>query len=321
MADCLVEADLQGVPTHGVARLPFYCSRLRRGLIEPRPALTVVAETSSAALLDAGNGLGPVGGRRALSIAGEKARSSGVGACGVRRSNHLGMLGWYVEAAAREGMVALAFSNAPATMAAPGGRTRLLGTNPLAAGLPAGARGPVVVDMATSQVARARITAASARGEPIPSGWAFDLEGRPTTSAAAALAGTVAPLGGAKGFGLALLVEALAGVLTGAGVGPEVTGTVSDSDRASDVGHLFLVFDPSALGVDFEARMAGLVELVRGSRSADGGEGPRLPGERRRAERERRLECGLELDVGLVMELRQLGARRSSSPGAGPASS
>jgi len=321
VADCLVEADLQGVPTHGVVRLPFYCSRLRRGLIEPRPALTVVEETLSAALLDAGNGLGPVGGRRAVSIAGEKARSCGVGVCGVRRSNHLGMLGWYVEAAAREGMVALAFTNAPATMAAPGGRARLLGTNPLAAGLPSGTRGPVVVDLATSQVARARITAAAVRGEPIPAGWAFDPEGRPTTSAAAALAGTVAPLGGVKGFGLALLVEALAGVLTGAGVGPEVTGTVSDSDRVSDVGHLFILFAPSTLGVDFEARMASLAALVRGSPPVGEGEGPRLPGDRRREERTRRLERGIELDDGLVLELKELGARPSPSSEAGPASS
>lgn len=307
VADCLLAADLAGVRTHGVVRLPFYCSRLQRGLIAARPAPRVVADWAAAAVLDAGNGLGPLGGRRGMEIAMAKARGAGVGACGVYHSNHLGMLGWYVEAAAREGLVALAFGNAPASMAPPGARTPLLGTNPFAAGFPTTSE-PVVVDLATSQVARARITAAHRAGAPIPHGWALDAEGRPTTDAGAALAGSVLPLGGPKGFALALVVEALAGVLTGAAVGPELTGTVSESNARSNTGHLFVALDPSAFGEGFRQRMAVLVELVHSAEPVDAEAPIRVPGDRRRRNRQEALAEGLEVDRSLVEELEALAA-------------
>jgi ureidoglycolate dehydrogenase (NAD+) len=132
--ECLVEADLEGVRTHGAVRLPSYWSRLRSGLISARPRQRIVTDWAAAALLDAGHGPGPLGGRGGMEIAIARARGAGVGAGAARKGNHVGLLGWYVEDAAREGVLALAFGNAPASMAAPGGFTPLLGTNPLGAG-------------------------------------------------------------------------------------------------------------------------------------------------------------------------------------------
>ena len=312
VADCLVGADLDGMGTHGVSRLPFYCRRLKRGLIDPNPSLVVVSSRPATALLDAGNALGPVAGLRAMEMACELATAAGTGACAVRRSNHLGMVAWYVELGARRGLVALAFGNTPPAMAPPGGRTPLLGTNPLAAAFPTTGE-PVVIDMATSLVARGRIRKAQSAGEPIPEGWAVGPDGRPTTDAELAMAGSLEPMGGAKGFALALMVEALTGVLAGAGVGPGVTGTFADSDSPSDVGHLFLAFDPGAFAPGFPARMELLAEAIRTGAAVSDTQPPRAPGDRRYAERAHRLEAGIELPVDLVGELDGLAAETGAS--------
>jgi len=298
VAACLLAAELEGQTSHGLVRLPLVVRRLRSGLINARPRMRVHGTQPAAAVLDADNALGPVAGARAVDLAVERARSCGVGVVAVRHSNHLGSLGFYLHRFLVQGMAGLCFSNTPPAMAPPGTGTPLVGTNPIAAGFP-GRDGPVLVDMATSQVARGRILAARRAGRPIPEGWAIDVMGLPTTDPEAAIRGSLVPLGGDKGFALALLVELLSGVLAGAGVGPDVSGTFEDSDRESDVGHSFWALDPGAFGDGFAGRVerlaAGIHEL-----------GGRLPGERRHAERERRQADGVELPGPLVAELREL---------------
>jgi LDH2 family malate/lactate/ureidoglycolate dehydrogenase len=271
--------------------------------------MRVLSERPAAAVLDGGNGLGPVVGVKALELAMTMARAAGVGVCAVQRSNHLGAAGFYVNLAASEGLIALALGNTPPAMAPPGGRTALLGTNPIAAGFPT-LDAPVVVDMATSQVARGRLLKAAHAGGPIPTGWARDEKGRETNDAAAALNGTMVPLGGAKGFALALLVEALSGVLAGSAVGPEVGGTVAASDRESNVGHCFMVLDPEAFGGGFAERMGALAELIRAAEPLDPDVPVRLPGDRRRQEVEERRVAGIELPDTLVGELEQATGRQ-----------
>lgn len=303
----LLEAELAGHPAHGVSRLPLYVRRLRAGLIAARPQMRVVASTAAACTLDAGNALGPVGAMRGLDLATERAHEHGVGLCGVRHANHAGALDFYVREGAERGFLTMAVSNTPPALAPPGGRTAVIGTNPIAAGLPA-AGVPVVIDLATSQVARGRILQAARSGKAIPSGWAVDAAGAPTTDPAAALAGALVPAGGAKGFALALLVEALAAVLTGSGVGAEVSGTFEDSDRPSNVGLCFLAVDAAALQPGFAERMAALAAAIRAVESVAGGRRVRVPGDRGREERQGRLSEGVELPARLVAEVDRLAA-------------
>ena len=297
VAMSLVEAELEGQPAHGLLRLPFLLDRLRAGLINPRPVFRVLGDRPAAALLDADNGLGPLAGVRAVELAAERALAAGVGIVAVRRSNHLGSLGFYLRRATGLRMVGLAFTNTPPAMSPPGGRTPYLGTNPIAAGFPTSGD-PVIVDMATSQVARGHILKAARIGEAIPEGWAVDAGGEPTTDPRAAIAGSLLPLGGTKGFALALLVEVLSGVLSDAAVGPEVTGTFVPADRESNVGHCFLAIDPEALAPGFSARMDRVAADLREL-------GGRAPGDRRHAERARRLADGIELPAPLLAELRE----------------
>ncbi|HEX4215222.1 MAG TPA: Ldh family oxidoreductase [Candidatus Dormibacteraeota bacterium] len=297
-ASCLIEAELEGQGSHGLQRLPFLLRRLDERGIDPAAEPRVVREAGAMALLDGANGLGPVVGARAVDLAVERAREHGLGLVAVRRGNHLGSLGFYLRRLTSAGVIGICFSNTPPAMAPPGSRTPYLGTNPIAAGFPTDGE-PVLVDLATSQVARGRILKLRGTGEPIPQGWALDAEGRPTTDVEAALGGSLVPLGGDKGFALALLVEAMTGVLAGAAVGPEVGGTFQHTDRESNVGHSFLAIDAERLAPGFRTRMAAMAGAVRDL-------GARVPGDRRHAERERRAREGVDVSQALVVELEEL---------------
>ena len=299
VAESLVDAELEGQVAHGLARLPFLLDRVRAGLINPRPSMRLTSDRPAVALLDADNCLGPLAGVRAVEEATERALALGAGVVAVRRSNHLGSLGFYLRRFTASGVIGLAFTNTPPAIPPPGGRSPYLGTNPIAAGFPTSSD-PVIVDMATSQVARGRILKAARVGEPIPEGWALDAGGQPTTDPQAAIAGSLLPLGGDKGFALALVVEVLSGVLSAAGIGPDVGGTFVESDQESNVGHCFMGIDPQALAPGFTVRIDRLTADVRRL-------GGRAPGDRRLAERMRRMEAGIDLSDELVEELRKRG--------------
>lgn len=299
VADSLVDAELEGQASHGFIRLPFVLARLRVGLINPRPSMRLTRGRAAVAVLDADNCLGPVAGMRAVEAATEQALAVGAGVVAVRRSNHLGSLGFYLRRFTASRVIGLAFTNTPPAMPPPGGRTPYLGTNPIAAGFPTSGE-PVIVDLATSQVARGRILKAAQVGEQIPEGWALDAVGQPTRDPEAAIEGSLLPLGGHKGFALALLVEVLSGVLSAAGVGPEVSGTFVESDRESNVGHCVVAIDPAPLVPGFAERMDRLTEDIRRL-------GGRVPGDRRHSERARRLTEGIDLSDELVEELRKQG--------------
>lgn len=260
---------------------------------------------AATALVDADNALGPVAGVAAIGTAIARARMVGCATVAVRHSNHLGSMGYYVKRGSSQGLITLGFSNTPPAMAPPGGRSPFLGTNPIACAIPS-STGPVVIDMATSQVARGRILKARAEGERLPAGWALDSEGRSTIDPAEALAGSLVPLGGAKGFALALIVEVLTGVLATAGVGPDVTGTFSASARVSDVGHCFIGIDPEAFGTGFRTRVDQLGEAIRAVRPTNPTVPVRLPGDRRIEERVNRQREGIEVSQSLGAELNSL---------------
>lgn len=281
VADALVLADMRGVGSHGVHRLSIYLERLGRGIVAPTPHSTVIRETPATALLDAGNTLGMVAATEAMRRAIDKAQKVGASWVAVRNSNHFGMAAYYTLIAAREGMIGLAMTNAVSTMAPFGAIETYTGTNPIAVAVPAGREPPLVMDMATSAAARGKIALAARHRGRIPEGWAMDADGLPVTDAAEALRSILLPFAGPKGSALALVIEALAGVLSGAMVTREVGRLYGDFDRGQGVGHLLgaIAVEAFADADEFGARMERLVRDIRALRPAPGVERVLAPGD------------------------------------------
>jgi len=299
-AQALIDADLAGVSTHGVRLLPPYAARLREGAIASAPELRLVSRTGAVSVLDGGNGLGQVVAAWALRHSIEVARELGAAVTTVRRSNHLGALGSFTRTAAERGMVCFLTQNTRANMAPAGGRQATVGNNPFSFALPS--RGfPLVLDMSCSAVARSNIDLAAERGEPIPEGWALGPDGRSTTDPRLGLLGAVLPFAGHKGSGLAVVMGALAGVLSGANFGSTVP-PLADYGRERDLGHFLVVVDVRALGDAGELgeRMDRYVEEIRAGAPAPGVDRVRLPGDGADARRRERLERGVLLPATLV---------------------
>ena len=307
-ADALVAADLGGTATHGVSRLPIYLKRLRTGLIDATAELAVDRERAAVLALDAGNGLGQVQAIRALERLEPRARECGVAAATVRRSQHFGAASHYCNWAAERNLILLAMTNCEPSMSPAGGADPFFGTNPIAASFPTDRGWPVKIDLATSIVARGNIIAAAKQDKPIPEGWALDAEGAPTTDAAAAMLGTVLTMAGHKGYALALMVESLAGVLSGAAVGPAVGSMYKDLDRPQDVGHFFCLIDIEAFmdADEFRRRLGEAIDGLKGGRRAAGADEILVPGERSHRLRAGRLEAGVPVDDATLAELRAL---------------
>ncbi|MDB5378802.1 MAG: sulfolactate dehydrogenase [Rubritepida sp.] len=276
-AEALVAAEAEGQGGHGLSRVAMYAGFLREGRADGAALPRVTAERGGAALVDAGNGLAYPALRLAETEAARRAREHGVAFVAVTNSHHAGAMALPVRRLARQGLVALAFTNSPYAMPVPGGRRPLLGTNPVAAAFPRRGAAPMVIDLALSEVARGKIMVAAKEGRPIPEGWALDSEGHPTTDPKAALGGAMLAMGGTKGAALALVVEILCVALGGAAFGFEADSFFAPSPNAPRLGHAILAIDPGALaGNDaFLDRMEVLVAAMLGD------EGVRLPGTRR----------------------------------------
>jgi (2R)-3-sulfolactate dehydrogenase (NADP+) len=299
-ADALIAAELDGIPSHGLSRLPFYADQIRSGKINGR-AIPEVSKPAKAALrVDARNGLAFPAIALGLARGAALARDTGIVAIAIANSHHCGVAGHHVERLASEGLVALAFANTPAAIAPWGGRRALFGTNPIAFACPRKAAPPLVIDLSLSVAARGRIMLASSTGEAIPESWALDRDGRPTTDAKAALAGTMRPIGEAKGAALTLMVEILAAGLTGANFGFEASSFFEAEGPPPSVGQLFLVLDPAALaGPGFAER----IEVLAAAMLAD--PGVRIPGARRFESRVRLGRDGIAVPPALLAELRR----------------
>lgn len=291
-ARCLVRADLRGVDTHGIVRVPGYLDRIAKGLVDPAPALVFEPVAPAAARLDGRNGLGFVVASRAVDHAIGLAAAAGLGLVGVRNSTHYGMAASYLLQAIEAGYAAMIFTNASPAMPPWGGRGEMFGTSPFAVGIPAPGAVPFVLDMSPTVVARGKVRKAAREGRPIPEGWALDPEGRTTTDPEAVLAGgSLLPIGGAKGAGLSMMLDILCGVLTGARFGGEVGDQYKRFDRPQGVGHFMLVIRPDLFlpADEVAARMAELSRRVKACPKAEGVEEIFLPGEiEGRCEAERR---------------------------------
>jgi len=301
-ARCLVAADAEGLASHGVSRVPQYVSQLRLGRADGSAVPTIVRERGGACLVDAACGLAYQACALAVAEAVRRAREHAVAFSGVTNSNHFGVAAIHLAPVAEAGLVGLALGNSPAAMPAWGGKTPLFGTNPVAAVFPRRAGLPLTIDLSLSQAARGKIMVAAREGKPIPSDWALDKEGKPTTDARAALEGSMLPAGGAKGAMLALVVELLACALTGAAFGFEADSFFVERGNRPRIGQVFIVIDPGALaGVE---RYLERVETLVGAMLADSG--VRLPGTRRFELRARAERDGVDLPDALLATLETL---------------
>lgn len=280
VARCLVEADARGVASHGIGRIPVYTQRLRLGLVNPRPTLDVSGGGGATAHLDGDNGMGYVVARKAMDEAIARAGIHGISLVLASHSNHFGMSATYVQQALDAGLGAFVFTNAPPLMPVWGGSTPFLGTSPFAFGAPGDT--PLLLDMATSVVAFGKIRRAARMGESIPADWALDAQGRATTDPHAAIDGVVLPMGGPKGSGLGLMMELLAGVMSGAAFGGEVRNQNADFTAPQNVGHAFVAFRPDVFlsPAEYRQRAAELVRRAKACPPAEGFTGISMPGER-----------------------------------------
>ncbi len=308
LADSLVTADLAGTSTHGLSRLAIYVKRIQKGLIDPKPPFTIERQRRATIAVDAGNGLGQVQAFKTLERLIPMAKENGTAVATVRNSQHFGTVSYYCNLAADENMILLAMTNCEPAMSPAGGCQPYFGTNPIAASFPTGKGFHVKVDLATSFVARGNIIAAQKRGESIPQGWALDPHGNATTDASTALLGTVLTMGGHKGYALAVMVEALSSVLSGAAIGADIGSMYKNLDRKQDVGHFFCLLDIDAFldVAEFKQRMDAMIEGIKGCRKRPGVEEILVPGERSSRTIAENRTNGVKLDVATLKELRDL---------------
>jgi len=316
VAELMVAADLLGADGHGVFRLPRYVARLRAGGFNPRPDIRVVSRRGASALIDGDNGFGHLVMDSAVTLAEDIARDQGVAWVGARMSNHAGAGGVHALRLAEAGLVGIYLAVGNANHMAPwGGIELLLSTNPIAIAVP-GQSEPVLLDMATTVAAYGKVKLAADRGESMPEGWMIDREGNPLTDPTNVEGGSLMPIGGPKGFGLALMFGFLAGTLNGAAFGSDVIDFNADDDSATNTGQVLIAFDPSAFGslAAFRAQVDAVRREMTGSALRPGFDEIRLPGERALGLRRARLQDGIQLPNGLRGRLNGLAAEHGIDP-------
>jgi (2R)-3-sulfolactate dehydrogenase (NADP+) len=301
-ARALAVAEMEGTVSHGASRIPQYCGHLANGRANGAAVPAISHDAKAACVVDARQGLAFEACALATREAMRRARDYGVSFVSVANSNHFGVAAYHLEPIVAAGLVGIAMGNSPAAMPAWGGKRALFGTNPIAAAFPRRSRPPLVVDLSLSAVARGKIMVAARDGKPIPEGWALDKDGRPTTDAKAALEGSMLPAGGVKGAMLALTVELLVCALSGSAFGFESDSFFTEEGRPTRIGHAILAIDPAALAGNavYEERVETLVDAMLGDEEV------RLPGERRRLNRERAEREGLSVPADLLRKIRAL---------------
>jgi LDH2 family malate/lactate/ureidoglycolate dehydrogenase len=313
LADTLVQADARGIHSHGVMRVPDYVDKLTVGGVDPRGRPRVAHERFGAIRVEAGNAMGQIAAAFAMDRAIERARTTGVAMASVGGSNHCGAMDYWVRMAVAHGMIGIAATNALPTMAPWGGIDKIVGLNPIGIGIPVGDQPPFVLDIALGATAHGKMRIYKQKGEPIPEGWAFDSEGRPTTDVDAALEGLIQPIGQHKGIGLAMAMGILSTLLSGGGYGTE-SGNMVDGAKAGADGQFFIAIDVAAFEDPgrFASRMGWVVRQYHGSRPAPGFTRTWVPGYLEAEIEARNRRDGIPLNdatvAGLMAAAQRMGA-------------
>ena len=312
VAALMAEADARGGDAHGVFRLPQYVKQIQSGAVNPRPMIQVVRDHPGSALVDGDNALGHLVMKRATELAMEKARQCGVAWVGTRRSNHAGPAQLYPRMAAAQDMIGLYFCVGNANLLPPWGGTEvLLSTNPISVSVPGWRYPTITLDMATTNTAFGKIRLKAQRGEPMPEGWMIDREGNPLTDAKRASEGFLLPIGGPKGYGLALMIGLLAGTLNGAAFGRDVVDYTVDSKTPSNTGQTIIVVNIAAfadLG-PFKESVDEVWDVMKSSPTLPGFDEVRLPGENSEKIYRERMAHGVSISEGQRKILDELADR------------
>lgn len=312
VAEHLTMAELRGLASHGLSRIPFYTAKLEHGGYNKNPSMKVLKEHDSTALLDADDALGAVSGKYALELCIKKARKAGCASVAVTHANHYGFLAYYTMMAAEQNMIGFTMCNAGASTAIWGTNERVLGTNPFSVAIPANKKRPIVYDGATSVVAQGKVAVAQIENKPIPGHWAFNKSGKPTTIASEAIAGTMRPFGDYKGSGIAILISLICAGLGGVAFDMEEENLrrIKDLSAGSDLSHFFTVIDISAFTdvESFKNRVDTFIDIAKKLNRAPGFDEIYMPGEIEFNKTDYfRAQGGFEIGPNLFSELKTIG--------------
>lgn len=296
-AECMVWADLCGIVTHGSVVLTSHIKRIEAGGYNLNPKFDVVTESNSFAVIDANNSIGFASASYCMKYAVKRAKENGMFSVFSRNANAYGAASCYAMMAAQTGMIGITCCNSPTAMAPIGGKDKLFGTNPLSVVIPTGDDKPIIVDMATSKVAKSRFLQMKREGKPLGEGWALDKQGRPTTDPDEGIQGLVCPMEGFKGYGLALIIDVLAGLLSGAAWQDKVNRFYNEKGDPMNVGHLFIAIDPEkVLGVCYWDMIKTYVANIRNSARVDEDCPIAVPGDDKHVAKKRNLAEGIEIN-------------------------
>lgn len=315
VAESLIQADLRGVSSHGLLRLPLYLERLHQGVVNARPNIVIEKEKRASALLDGDHALGQVSGHFAMELAIKKAQECGIAAISVKNGHHFGAGAYFVEMASRQNMIGIAMTNTPPLMAPWGGKKAMIGNNPFAVSIPTEGPHPLILDMAFSQVAQGKISMAQACAQAIPEDWATDCEGIPTTNPEEALKGLLLPAGGYKGYGQAIMVDMLTGVLSGALFGPFVISMMQVPRLPQASGQLYMAIDIEAFRElsEFKKDVTRYIETIKGCPKAAQTQELFVPGEQSWKRYEQALVDGIQVPEAIFQEFKEAAALHGCS--------
>jgi LDH2 family malate/lactate/ureidoglycolate dehydrogenase len=317
IAELMARADVNGADGHGVFRLPQYIRRIKGGAVNIKPDIRVERDAPGMALVDGDNGMGHLVMRYATDLAITKAKTAGTAWVGVKSSNHAGPASLYASMPVEHDMIGLYLAVGNANhLAAWGGLDMLLSTNPIAVGVPAGEELPIVLDMATTVAAYGKVKTSAQRGETMPEGWMIDRQGQPLTDPRRANEGLLLPIGGYKGYGLALVFGLLAGTLNGAAMGRDVVDFNNDDTTPTNTGHVIVAINVAMFRElsEFKSSVDQLVRDIRNSKRLPGVDAIRLPGEQSHAKRAERMRLGIPLPAPLMQSLDKLAAELNIAP-------
>ncbi|QQK78441.1 Ldh family oxidoreductase [Salicibibacter cibarius] len=307
-ADALIQANLEGIDSHGVSKLPIYFKRFVEGRVNAKPSIKIDHTAPGTIIADGDNGPGPIVSKRTIDASLDIMKEIGIVGVGVNNSNHFGAASYYCKQACNQQAICIAFTNAPANIAPWGGKEPYFGTNPIAFGFPNGSEPPIIIDMSSSIVAKAKIRIAEEKKEAIPVGWAVDQNGNQTTDPMEALKGTILPIAGPKGYALALSVEIISGLLTGAAFGNHVQGFNDNNAGIANVGHFFILIDINKF-MDisvYEQLIQQMITEIKEIPKASGVDEILIPGERRASKAKLRSEKGIPVPVATINKLNEL---------------
>lgn len=300
-----IEADLCGVHTHGIKVLPSHLEKIKNNIYNIHPAIKVLKENIGFSVLDGDNSIGPVSACYSMNLAIEEAKKKGIYFVFSRNNNTLGPAFVYNNLALKEGMIGITITNSPAAMAPTNGKSKLFGTNPIAISIPTQNEKPIILDMATSAVAKSKIKQALEENKKIPLDWATDINGNPTDKPQEAINGLLLPMAGYKGYGLAMIIDIISGVLSGAEFLNNV-GKFYGNDKCMNVGFTFIVIDPKQIyGEDFYKQMDEYIKMIKSSESI-GDKAIMIPGENRINTRNENIKRGIEFEEELLLKLQKI---------------